>query len=63
MRCPICGKVVPPDAPESALPFCSARCKTIDLKRWADEEYSIETVNEDKLEEEIAQVAPTDGEN
>ncbi|MEM9021266.1 MAG: DNA gyrase inhibitor YacG [Planctomycetota bacterium] len=38
-RCPICGKLVARDDPH--YPFCSKRCKTIDLGRWADESYKI----------------------
>ena len=39
MRCPICKKEVAPNAPD--FPFCSERCKTIDLGNWASEEYKI----------------------
>lgn len=39
MRCPICRKEVASGAPE--MPFCSERCRLIDLGRWADEEYRI----------------------
>lgn len=35
--CPICGK---PVAPEH-LPFCSDRCRKIDLNRWLGETYRI----------------------
>ncbi len=37
--CPICKKPVPLSEPE--LPFCSKRCRLIDLGKWADEEYRI----------------------
>ena len=37
--CPICGK---PAAPRHR-PFCSARCRMIDLGRWLDGRYSIPT--------------------
>ena len=37
------------------MPFCSARCKLIDAKRWLGEEYGVEQVNEEELEREIAQ--------
>jgi endogenous inhibitor of DNA gyrase (YacG/DUF329 family) len=54
--CPICGKVVevpdesvPPD-PKSAFPFCSDRCKLIDLGRWLDDKYQIPAVEEDEDE-------------
>ena len=38
-RCPICKKEVTIEAP--ARPFCSDRCKQIDLGRWLNEEYRI----------------------
>lgn len=38
-RCPICKTEATQDS--EAYPFCSARCKTIDLGRWADESYKI----------------------
>lgn len=37
--CPICGK---PAAP-GHRPFCSARCRTIDLGRWLKGSYKVET--------------------
>jgi endogenous inhibitor of DNA gyrase (YacG/DUF329 family) len=39
MRCPICGKPVTIDTPE--MPFCSERCRLIDLGNWASEKYVI----------------------
>jgi endogenous inhibitor of DNA gyrase (YacG/DUF329 family) len=43
MRCPICKSPVPdPDATKSGTyPFCSERCKLIDLGRWLDGKYQI----------------------
>lgn len=38
-RCPICGK---PDAAEHR-PFCSARCRMIDLGRWLKGDYRVPT--------------------
>jgi len=55
MRCPVCGKRFDSDAPNVALPFCSDRCKSIDLNRWLNEEYSVDTVNIDALEKAIAE--------
>ena len=37
--CPICRK---PAAPDHA-PFCSERCRQIDLNRWLSEAYRVET--------------------
>jgi endogenous inhibitor of DNA gyrase (YacG/DUF329 family) len=40
MRCPICHKEFEPLA-TAAMPFCSERCRTIDLGRWLGEAYSL----------------------
>jgi len=41
MKCPICKKEVRLDNPET--PFCSERCRIIDLGNWASEKYVIST--------------------
>lgn len=41
MKCPICKKPVELGDPE--MPFCSERCRLIDLGVWADEGYRIPT--------------------
>ena len=38
-RCPTCKKLVLADNPE--FPFCSERCRIIDLGNWASEKYRI----------------------
>ena len=50
MKCPICKKSVPEDAPDrpAAYPFCSDRCKLIDLGRWLDGKYQIPVVEKDE---------------
>jgi endogenous inhibitor of DNA gyrase (YacG/DUF329 family) len=40
MRCPICDKHFDPAA-SKAMPFCSERCRQIDLGRWLREAYSV----------------------
>ncbi|MBM3740451.1 MAG: DNA gyrase inhibitor YacG [Acidobacteria bacterium] len=39
MKCPICEKAVKIADPE--MPFCSPRCRLIDLGNWASEKYVI----------------------
>lgn len=39
MKCPICKKEVSPD--NEFAPFCSDRCKLIDLGNWASGKYVI----------------------
>jgi endogenous inhibitor of DNA gyrase (YacG/DUF329 family) len=41
MKCPICKKESSPD--NEFYPFCSERCKLIDLGNWASEKYVIST--------------------
>ena len=40
LRCLICQKEFESDA-SKALPFCSERCRTIDLGRWLGEKYQL----------------------
>jgi len=40
MRCPTCKSDFDP-ATTTTLPFCSERCRTIDLGRWLGEEHSL----------------------
>jgi len=39
LRCPICKK--PAKAADSDFPFCSERCRLIDLGKWASGGYVI----------------------
>lgn len=41
LRCPTCKKLVLRSDPE--FPFCSERCRLIDLGKWASEGYVIST--------------------
>jgi endogenous inhibitor of DNA gyrase (YacG/DUF329 family) len=36
-RCPICGR----PAAKDALPFCSPRCRDVDLNRWLTGTYVV----------------------
>jgi endogenous inhibitor of DNA gyrase (YacG/DUF329 family) len=41
MKCPICNRPVKLEDKES--PFCSERCREVDLGNWAMEKYVIST--------------------
>lgn len=41
VNCPVCGKPAPFDSGNPFRPFCSERCKLIDLGQWANESYRI----------------------
>jgi endogenous inhibitor of DNA gyrase (YacG/DUF329 family) len=57
LRCPICKKEVKSTAPE--FPFCSERCRTIDLGKWASGGYVISSPVTDS-EESIREQTPED---
>ena len=52
MNCPICKKPVPDPKPKeespSHFPFCSDRCKLIDLNRWLTGKYQIPVAEPDR---------------
>jgi uncharacterized protein len=56
MSCPICKQTV--KATDAGFPFCSERCRTIDLVRWASGKYVISSplpdISEDEIESEAA---------
>ena len=45
--CPRCGKQVAWVAGNAFRPFCSERCKTVDLGAWATEQYRVAAVEQD----------------
>lgn len=49
--CPTCAQPAAALAENPAFPFCSARCKTIDLGRWLNEEYRVPVQPEDGSED------------
>ena len=48
VRCPHCGKIIDYSVENPYRPFCSERCKMIDLGEWADEKFKIPTKNLDE---------------
>jgi hypothetical protein len=58
LRCPICKK--PVKSADADFPFCSERCRLIDLGKWASGAYVIsspvddaeEAVRQDSLDDE-----------
>ncbi len=57
--CPTCHKAFDPAA-SRALPFCSERCRQIDLKRWLNQEISIPYVEADESDESRHAELPDD---
>jgi uncharacterized protein len=46
-RCPICGK----PASEKTRPFCSSRCRDVDLHRWLSGRYVVPGSENDEEEQ------------
>jgi hypothetical protein len=46
--CPICGK----PATEASHPFCSERCRDVDLNRWLSNSYAIPGRKDEDEDEE-----------
>jgi endogenous inhibitor of DNA gyrase (YacG/DUF329 family) len=56
--CPICNQQLPVAGTESPVfPFCSARCKQIDLWRWCNGRYAIiDALTPEKLTENLLEL-------
>jgi endogenous inhibitor of DNA gyrase (YacG/DUF329 family) len=59
LRCPTCEREFSP-AESTALPFCSERCRLIDLGRWLDEGFSLPVVPDPEADEVPEQIEPDD---
>jgi uncharacterized protein len=59
LQCPICRK--PVKGTDADFPFCSQRCRTLDLGKWARGAYVISSPVKDS-EESIREGTPEDGE-
>jgi endogenous inhibitor of DNA gyrase (YacG/DUF329 family) len=69
MRCPICKKPVEaandaarkaPSVTPKHFPFCSERCKLIDLGRWLEGKYQVPVVENDESMRETSDVSGED---
>jgi uncharacterized protein len=60
IHCPICRK--PVNGSDADFPFCSQRCRTIDLGKWASGAYVISSPLTD-AEESIRESNPEDSES
>lgn len=51
VRCPICERTFD-SAHSTAMPFCSDRCRQVDLGRWLNEDYGMPVEREDDEHDE-----------
>ena len=58
-RCPICKKLI--DSATSAdFPFCSERCRLLDLGNWASEKYVVSEPIFDESDDELNESPDSD---
>ena len=50
LRCPTCQREFD-STTAAAVPFCSSRCRQIDLNRWLQEEHSLPVERDEEDEE------------
>jgi uncharacterized protein len=60
LKCPTCGNPFD-SATTTAMPFCSPRCRQIDLGRWLNEEQRLPHVRDLEDEEEADPSAAQNG--
>ena len=60
VKCPQCGAEVPWTPASVCRPFCSERCRTLDLGAWASEAYRVPVVAPD---DEVPDPPKADGES
>lgn len=53
LKCPSCQKPIQWDPENKFRPFCSERCKLIDLGAWADGSYAIPTSTSIEDEQDV----------
>jgi endogenous inhibitor of DNA gyrase (YacG/DUF329 family) len=61
--CPVCDRELPPNsATDSPLfPFCSLRCRQIDLWRWCEGKHAVvERLTPDELLEKLIEQRPAE---
>jgi endogenous inhibitor of DNA gyrase (YacG/DUF329 family) len=61
LRCPICKK--PANAASADFPFCSERCRLIDLGKWASGAYVVSSPVDDAEETVLYNVNENDKED
>ena len=63
ITCPHCRKEHEYNIENQFRPFCSKRCKLIDLGAWADESYRVPLNSDQNISNEIQNEELTDDEN
>jgi uncharacterized protein len=59
-HCPICKREVVPRAKNPSFPFCSRRCRAVDLGKWLGEEYRVPQQHAEEQEDELSETPGAD---
>jgi endogenous inhibitor of DNA gyrase (YacG/DUF329 family) len=59
VSCPRCGAQVPWGLSSRYRPFCSERCRTVDLGAWATERYRVAAIESDEALENAPPPEPS----
>lgn len=54
--CPICKKTIPAKAAPDTLPFCSSRCKMVDLGNWLQGTYRVPAQTDAQFSERASEI-------
>jgi endogenous inhibitor of DNA gyrase (YacG/DUF329 family) len=60
VRCPTCKDEVAPREENAAFPFCSARCRAVDLGRWFTGAYAVPAGHSEREGGEPTEAEPAD---
>jgi endogenous inhibitor of DNA gyrase (YacG/DUF329 family) len=58
LRCSNCKRTVPPRGENPSFPFCSARCRALDLSRWFTGSYRVASSDPAPDETTVASPSP-----
>ncbi|MCE5341552.1 MAG: DNA gyrase inhibitor YacG [Planctomycetaceae bacterium] len=53
LKCPVCKKKIDADRKEACFPFCSERCKLVDLNSWFSGDYTICSPIPDEMKKDL----------
>lgn len=57
VRCPTCRQLTPYTVDNPSRPFCSARCRGMDLGAWASEDYRVAATPPAEVDDESPESA------
>ncbi len=64
VRCPICKREIPAGAEGAQWrPFCSPRCRSVDLGSWLSESYRVAAASQEEEEDPMPTLAEREGDN